>query len=91
MPRRQSAGRSGTSVGQAGSGAYADNASRGRAGRGEVRNVDVGGAEGTRTPYLLLAKQALSQMSYSPTRNRVGAGGRQAGRRRGQNKRAGYR
>ena len=29
---------------------------------------DYGGAEGTRTPYLLLAKQALSQMSYSPTR-----------------------
>jgi len=29
-------------------------------------------------------------MSYSPTRNRVGAGGRQVGRRRGQNKRAGY-
>ncbi len=27
---------------------------------------DVGGAEGTRTPYLLLAKQALYQLSYSP-------------------------
>ena len=26
----------------------------------------VGGAGGTRTPCLLLAKQALSQMSYSP-------------------------
>ena len=29
--------------------------------------VHDGGAEGTRTPYLLLAKQALSLMSYSPT------------------------
>ena len=26
-----------------------------------------GGAEGTRTPDLLLAKEALSQLSYSPT------------------------
>jgi|TARA_B100001741_G_scaffold306237_1_gene299423 hypothetical protein len=25
-----------------------------------------GGAEGTRTPDILLAKQALSQLSYSP-------------------------
>ena len=49
-----------------------------------------GGAEGTRTPYLLLAKQALSQMSYSPTRNRAGVVGRQVGKRRGQNNRAGY-
>ena len=27
----------------------------------------VGGAGGTRTPYLILAKDALSLMSYSPT------------------------
>ena len=27
----------------------------------------IGGAGGTRTPYLMLAKHALSQMSYSPT------------------------
>jgi hypothetical protein len=26
-----------------------------------------GGAEGTRTPDFLLAKEALSQLSYSPT------------------------
>ena len=29
--------------------------------------VHFGGAEGTRTPDLLLAKEALSQLSYSPT------------------------
>ena len=29
----------------------------------------IGGAEGIRTPYLLRAKQALSQLSYSPTVN----------------------
>ncbi len=28
---------------------------------------DSGGAGGTRTPYLILAKDALSLMSYSPT------------------------
>ena len=28
---------------------------------------DGGGAGGTRTPYLILAKDALSLMSYSPT------------------------
>ena len=36
--------------------------------------VKIGGAEGTRTPCLLLAKQALSLMSYSPTL--VAGGGR---------------
>ena len=30
--------------------------------------VVYGGAEGTRTPYLLNAIEALSLMSYSPTR-----------------------
>ena len=35
---------------------------------------DSGGAGGTRTPYLILAKDALSLMSYSPT-NLVGGGG----------------
>jgi hypothetical protein len=29
--------------------------------------VTIGGAEGIRTPDLLLAKQALSRLSYSPT------------------------
>ena len=29
----------------------------------------VGGAEGTRTPYLFNAIESLSQMSYSPTSN----------------------
>tara|TARA_Y100000590_G_scaffold470244_1_gene663040 strand:+ start:8664 stop:8810 length:147 start_codon:yes stop_codon:yes gene_type:complete len=33
----------------------------------------VGGAGGTRTPYLRLAKAALSQMSYSPKINEKGA------------------
>ena len=37
-------------------------ASRGK-GSGVVTN---GGAEGTRTPDFLLAKEALSQLSYSP-------------------------
>ena len=32
--------------------------------------VNFGGAGGTRTPYLFNAIEALSQMSYSPTRNR---------------------
>jgi hypothetical protein len=31
--------------------------------------VTFGGAEGIRTPDLLLAKQALSQLSYSPNAN----------------------
>ena len=31
-----------------------------------------GGAEGTRTPDPLLAKQVLSQLSYGPTRKRSG-------------------
>ena len=35
---------------------------------------DGSGAGGTRTPYLILAKDALSLMSYSPT-NLVGGGG----------------
>ena len=35
---------------------------------GPVRSsVHVGGAAGTRTPYLFNAIEALSQMSYSPT------------------------
>jgi hypothetical protein len=29
--------------------------------------IFFGGAEGTRTPDFLLAKEALSQLSYSPT------------------------
>ena len=32
--------------------------------------VNPGGAEGTRTPDLLRAKEALSQLSYSPVRYR---------------------
>jgi site-specific DNA recombinase len=36
--------------------------------RVEVLPIDtLGGAEGTRTPALLRAKEALSQLSYSPT------------------------
>jgi hypothetical protein len=31
--------------------------------------VTLGGAEGIRTPDLLLAKQALSRLSYSPNAN----------------------
>jgi hypothetical protein len=30
------------------------------------RSIGYGGAEGIRTPDLLLAKQALSRLSYSP-------------------------
>jgi hypothetical protein len=33
---------------------------------GVPRIVPFGGAEGARTPYLLNANQALSQLSYSP-------------------------
>ena len=39
--------------------------------RGNARVLDFvksGGAGGTRTPYLILAKDALSLMSYSPTK-----------------------
>ena len=36
---------------------------------GEMPMVRLGGAEGIRTPDLLLAKQALSRLSYSPTVN----------------------
>jgi hypothetical protein len=32
-----------------------------------VEHSDISGAEGIRTPDLLLAKQALSRLSYSPT------------------------
>ena len=32
--------------------------------------VTLGGAEGTRTPDFLLAKEALSQLSYSPIYHR---------------------
>ena len=32
----------------------------------ECRKVNIGGAEGIRTPDLLRAKEALSQLSYSP-------------------------
>ena len=35
-------------------------------------SVHVGGAEGTRTPDFLRAREALSQLSYSPTINIVG-------------------
>ena len=41
--------------------------------RGDTQSAAVlsidnyGGAEGTRTPDFLLAKEALSQLSYSPT------------------------
>lgn len=36
----------------------------------KIRNKRDGGAEGTRTPDLLTASQALSQLSYSPTDSR---------------------
>jgi hypothetical protein len=36
---------------------------------GVLPMVTIGGAEGIRTPDLLLAKQALSRLSYSPTLN----------------------
>ena len=32
-----------------------------------------GGAEGTRTPDFLRAKEALSQLSYSPTQKQAGS------------------
>jgi hypothetical protein len=32
----------------------------------DVAGRDSGGAEGTRTPGLLIANEALSQLSYSP-------------------------
>ena len=32
-----------------------------------LRVGGIGGAEGTRTPDFLLAKEALSQLSYGPT------------------------
>ncbi len=35
-----------------------------------------GGAGGTRTPYLRLAKAALSQLSYGPIQDRCTVGGR---------------
>ena len=34
-----------------------------------IGHTDISGAEGIRTPDLLLAKQALSQLSYSPNGN----------------------
>ena len=34
--------------------------------RGAYDNSPVGGAEGDRTPDLLIANEALSQLSYSP-------------------------
>ena len=34
-----------------------------------VEHSDISGAEGIRTPDLLLAKQALSRLSYSPNAN----------------------
>ena len=41
--------------------------------KGELIEVPLighyGGAEGTRTPDFLLAKEALSQLSYSPTKS----------------------
>ena len=37
-----------------------------------MRGREGGGAEGIRTPDFFLAKEALSRLSYSPTR--VGAG-----------------
>lgn len=36
----------------------------------KINNKHDGGAEGTRTPDLLTASQALSQLSYSPTDSR---------------------
>ena len=33
--------------------------------------VPFGGAEGIRTPYLLVANEALSQLSYSPTKENI--------------------
>jgi hypothetical protein len=32
----------------------------------QIFNVDIGGAEGARTPDLIAASDALSQLSYSP-------------------------
>ena len=36
-----------------------------------LHSAHYGGAEGTRTPDFLLAKEALSRLSYSPTRTKA--------------------
>ena len=51
--------------------------------------ITLGGAEGTRTPDFFLAKEALSQLSYSPTSEHdasamVNTGGAYGGNRSGQ-------
>ena len=46
--------------------------------------VMIGGAEGTRTPDPLLAKQVLSQLSYSPTPFNVPSIGTPQERRQGE-------
>ena len=45
----------------------------GRPSARECNGPPVGGAEGDRTPDLLIANEALSQLSYSPDDNRLGA------------------
>src|SRR3989304_1534725 len=51
---------------------------------GPVSHSGVGGAGGIRTPYLLSARQTLSQLSYSPTWRLYGSKGGRAtqGRKR---------
>jgi hypothetical protein len=43
--------------------------------RGILRRYSTGGAEGTRTPDIRLAKAALSQLSYGPVLELVGHSG----------------